>query len=221
MLDWKQLFRSDKIQQFWPNSSQTPEERVYASMRFVLYTGTIVYAIKRDLRVLVLSLLVLAVLYALYTHDAITFPGTTVNGNADCTRPTKGNPMANVLLDDYENDPTRPMACYYPTVQKQVKKFLDDTIPFDAGRSRSPLPKYQRNAAARQFVTMPVSTIPNAQTEFAEACYGKKFQPLCRDTPGACNPNMRGVQLEAFAGLNPSHDRRGGGRGGGTSGPST
>tara|TARA_R110002074_G_scaffold28668_6_gene82626 strand:- start:2151 stop:2714 length:564 start_codon:yes stop_codon:yes gene_type:complete len=182
-------------------------------MRFVLYTGTIVYAIKRDLRVLVLSLLVLAVLYALYTHDAITFPGTTVNGNADCTRPTKGNPMANVLLDDYENDPTRPMACYYPTVQKQVKKFLDDTIPFDAGRSRSPLPKYQRNAAARQFVTMPVSTIPNAQTEFAEACYGKKFQPLCRDTPSACNPNMRGVQLEAFGGLDPSDNRRGPGGG--------
>ena len=217
MLDWKQLFRSDKIQQFWPNSSQTPEERVYASMRFVLYTGAVVYVIKRDLRVLVLSLLVLAVLYALYTHDAIAVSGTTVDGSLDCTHPTKGNPMANVLLDDYENDPTRPGACYYPTVQKQVKKFLDDTIPFDAGRSRSPLPKYQRNAAARQFVTMPVSTIPNAQTDFAEACYGKKFQPLCRDTPGACNPDARGVQLEAFAGLDPSHDRRGGGRGTGPS----
>ena len=215
MLDWKQLFRSDKIQQFWPNSSQTPEERVYASMRFVLYTGTIVYAIKRDLRVLVLSLLVLAVLYALYTHDAIAVSGTTVCGSPDCTHPTKGNPMANVLLDDYENDPTRPGACYYPTVQKQVKKFLDDTIPFDAGRSRSPLPKYQRNAAARQFITMPVSTIPNAQTEFAEACYGKKFQPLCRDTPSACNPNARGVQLEAFAGIDPSGNRRGPGGWGG------
>ena len=209
MLDWKQLFRSDKIQQFWPNSSQTPEERVYASMRFVLYTGAIVYAIKRDLRVAVLSLLVLAVLYALYTHGAIEM-GESIDGSSDCTRPTPGNPMANVLLEDYANDPTRAMACYYPTVQKEVKKYLDDTLPFDAGRSRSSLPKYQRNAAARQFVTMPVSTIPNAQTDFAEACYGKKFRPMCRDTPGACNPDIRGVQLEAFGGLDPSGNRRGG-----------
>jgi hypothetical protein len=109
--------------------------------------------------------------------------------------------MGNVLLSDYIDKPNRPPACDYSTVRKEVKYYLDDTIPYDAGRSRSAMPEFQRNAAARQFVSTSASTIPGDQTGFAEWCYGKKFAPTCRDDPSVCNPNARGVQLEALGGL--------------------
>ena len=89
-----------------------------------------------------------------------------------------------------------------------VKNYLDDRIPYDAGRSRSSLPQYQRNAAARQFVTTPVSNIPGDQTGFAEWCYGPKNGRDCRSHPELCDPNARGVQLEAFAGLDSAGDSR-------------
>ena len=216
-----ELFRKNQILNFWPTSSQTPSERVNASTRFILYAACILYLIKRDPRVFILAGMVIGVMFIMYKSNIISpsnspypFSSGDIDHFPNCQLPTADNPMANVLLNDYEKDPNRPPACYYPTVQNRVKSLLDDTFQFDAGRSRSSLPKYQRNAAARQFISAPVSTIPGAQTDFAEWCYGKKFRPMCRDDPSVCNPNMRGAQLEAFAGLDSSGDMRTGMRGG-------
>jgi hypothetical protein len=47
----------------------------------------------------------------------------------------------------------------------------------------------------RNFYTTASSTIPNDQAAFAQAAYGRPFEPQCRDTPWACdpegNPNAR------------------------------
>ena len=207
------LFRTTEILKFWPTSSQTPDERVNASTRFVLYLSAILYLIKRDPRIWYFALMVLSVLFILYKSNIISpsnddMPSYSDGTHTDCQLPSAENPMANVMMDDYTEDPQRPPACFYPTVKPAVKAFLDNTIPYDAGRSRSSLPKYQQQFAARQFVSNPSTTIPNNQTDFAEWCYGKKNRPMCRDDPSVCDPNARGAQLEAFAGLDPSGDMR-------------
>ena len=215
-----ELFNTHKLLNFWPTSSQSPDERVNASTRFILYTATLIYLLKRDIRVFILALMVVSVIFILYKSNTISqsdkpYPIVSQSSLQDpsCQLPTQENPMANVLLDDYENDPTRPPACFYPTVKPQVQRYLDNTIPYDASRSRSSLPKYQRQFGARQFVSAPVTTIPNNQTDFAEWCYGKKNRPMCKDDPSVCNPNARGVQLSSFAGIDPSGNQRTGMRG--------
>lgn len=209
-----ELFRKNKILNFWPTSSQTPDERVNASTRFILYSACVLYMIKRDVRIFLLAFMVIAVLFVMYRSNIISksdnphpLNSTSHNYVPDCQVPTADNPMANILLGDKRD---RPPACYYPTVRDEVKMYLDDTIQYDGGRSRSALPSVQRNASARQFITAPVSTAPNAQTDFAEWCYGKKGAPMCKDDPSVCNPDARGVQLEAFAGLDPNGDKRSG-----------
>ena len=123
--------------------------------------------------------------------------------------------MGNVLFSDYSTNPDRPGAAFYPEVRGEVRKYLDDTFPQDVADVYG-----HRNQAASRFYSMPVTTIPNDQTGFAEACYGKKFQPTCRSDPSFCNPDAHGVQLEAFAGLDSSGSQRTGMRGGvGGSGP--
>ena len=213
--DPTELFKTDAILRFWPSSSQDSTTRINATTRFIIYATCIIYIIKRDIRVFALAAMVLFVLYILYRNDMIgkTIPRPIGSldqsySHGSCQRPTFDNPMGNVLLSDYKDQPNRPPACDYTTVQPMVKRMLDDTIPYDSGRSRSSMPEFQRNAAARQFVTMSVSTIPGDQTGFAEACYGKKFSPQCRDDPTVCNPNFRGAQLEAFGGLDSSGARR-------------
>jgi hypothetical protein len=207
--DPQQLIRADQVTQFWPNRNQTPEDRINSASRFVIYACCVIYVIRRDPRIFVLGGTVLGVLYVMYKSKMVKEGyGMSVNGDAGCQLPTEDNPMGNVLMTDYTDAPNRLEACYYPTVKPFVKNYLDDRIPYDAGRSRSALPKYQRNVAARQFVTSPVSKIPGDQTAFAEWCYGPKNGDLCRNNPRACDPNARGVQLEAYAGLDASGDMR-------------
>ena len=201
------LFRSDKIFSFWPNASQSIDERINASTRFILYLATILYLIKRDPRILMLAIMVIIVLYV--------FDRTTVTSgfSSDCQLPTESNPTGNVLLSDHYDNPQRPSACYYPTVKDQVSKSLNTLfgkqIEWGPTRSRGLTPEFQQKGFERQFVSMPVTQIPGDQTAFAEWVYGKKFQPLCRDTQSMCDPNARGVQLEAFGGLDSGDHPRG------------
>jgi hypothetical protein len=53
-----------------------------------------------------------------------------------------------------------------------------------------------------------VSKLPGDQTAFAEWLYGPKNGPMCKTDSKYCNPNARGVQLEAFRGLGRDGDRR-------------
>ena len=209
--DPQQLFRTDKISQFWPTSEQTPEDRINAASRFVIYASSMIYVIRRDPRIFVLAATVLSVIYVLYKSKMVTNTiGYTTKGEKPCQMPTKENPMANVLITDFTDAPNRLEACYYPTVKSYTNNYISGDLPTDGGRSRSPLPKYMRNAVDRQFVTSPVSKIPGDQTACAEWLYGPKNGPMCRSDSRYCDPNARGVQLEAFAGLGVDGDKRSG-----------
>jgi len=208
--DPKQLFDADQVTQFWPTGEQTPEDRVNAASRFIIYVCTILYVIRRDPRVFVLGLTVLGVVYVLYKSRMVKENyGGSVEG-VSCQMPTPNNPMGNVLITDFTDAPNRLEACYYPTVKPFVQAYSSDRIPYDAGRSRTAMPKYLRNAMERQFVSNPVTKIPGDQTAFAESLYGRKNAPMCKSDTRFCDPNARGVQLEAFSGLGSDGDKRSG-----------
>ena len=143
-----------------------------------------------------------------------TIPTKTFNGQPSCQLPTYDNPMGNVLMNEYVDRPDRPSACEYSSVDDKVSRMLSDRIPYGPSRSRSALPEQQRNGYERQFVSMPVTNIPGDQTAFAEWLYGEKNGAICRSDQRMCDPNARGAQLEAFAGLDPNGDKRSGMMGG-------
>jgi hypothetical protein len=201
----QQLINAEKVLQFWPTREQTPEERVNAASRFVIYMCCVLYLIRRDPRILVLGLVVLSVIYVLYTSKMVKEKYGGDVKPSKCQKPTQDNPMANVLITDYTDAPNRLEACYYAN----VKPATGDRIPYDGGRSRTPMPEYQRNGLDRQFISNPVTKIPGDQTAFAEWLYGPKNGPTCRSDTRLCDPNARGVQLEAFAGLGRDGDIRG------------
>ncbi len=213
--DPQELIKAGKVSQFWPTSEQTPEDRINAASRFVIYTTGLVYLMNRDPRIFVLGATVLGVIFILYRWRMVkeTY-GKPVNRMGQCQFPSKDNPMGNVLITDYTDAPNRLEACYYPSVRPFVNHYSADRIPYDSGRSRTPLPQYLRNAAERQFVSNPVTSIPGDQTGFAEWLYGPKNGPMCKSGTAACSPNARGVQLEAFGGLGMDGDKRSGMHGG-------
>ncbi len=209
--DPKQLIREDKILDFWPTKNQMSAERINATARFIVYATCIVYLIRRDQRILILGLTGLSVLYVMEKSNMIKeLYVTDSTGDTMCQLPTKDNPMGNVLMSDYTDNPNKLPACDYTTVKDRVDKKMLDRIPYGPQKSRSPWPEQQRNALARQFVSTPVTDIPGDQTGFAEWLYGAKQGPLCRTDSRYCDPDARGVQLEAFGGLQPNGDKRSG-----------
>ena len=200
---------SQNLLSFWPNDKQDVNERVNATTRFIIYISIILFMIQKDSRVFVLAGVALGVLYAFYISDIMINP-TVRPAHADgrvapslartvCEAPTLNNPMANVLMSDYTEYPDRPGACYYPKVQNQISRYLDDTFLPDQSLGDR---KVTRNQAASRFYSMPATTIPNDQTGFAEAAWGVQTGAQgCRMSPGKCSPNARGVQGAAMGGL--------------------
>jgi len=177
------IFRRDALLDFWPSARQTAKERVEATTRFIVYATLLLLLIRRDGRVLALGGLVLAILYVLYYNGMIPDGARAVYASAveGVTMPTLNNPMANPLIGD---DPTRPSAAWYPSVKTEVENEWSRIHPFERVRD-----------AERNFYTTASSTIPNDQSAFAQGAYGRPFEPQCRDTPWACdpegNPNAR------------------------------
>lgn len=208
--DPKQLIRTDKVLEFWPSKTQSSAERVNASARFIIYATCIVYLINRDPRIFVLGVTALGVLYIMeksnMVKDNSIRPTTAYNNiGKQCLVPTRDNPMGNVLMSDYVDRPDRPQSCYYPTVRKPVNDYITEGIHYGPARSRSSMPEYQKNALSRQFISMPDTSIGN--TPYYEFIHGKR-QNTCRQDPRLCDPDARGVQLEAFSGLAPNGDVR-------------
>jgi hypothetical protein len=182
----KDIFNSNELLDFWPTAKQSARDRVLATTRFVLYASVITYLITRDSRIFALAIVVLCVLYYLWSAGLVTdgkIRPTNSDGRApsafrgEVVMPTQDNIMGNVLLSDYTDYPDRPSAAWYPSVRQEVKNLWSQVHPFERVRD-----------AERNFYTMPVSTIPSDQNAFAQAAYGKKFAPMCKDQGGeACD----------------------------------
>ena len=189
------LFKKDKISEIWPKPELSIEERINASIRFIIFATCGLYLYTRNTQIFTIALLAVGVLYFIYTRHTYT-------PQSACHLPTPENPMGNFLQNEWSTN--RKPSCNYQEVKPLIKEYVSDRFIAGNSRSRAPIPDQQKYASARQWVMNPAQNNPNSQTEFAEFCYGKKFQPLCRDNQGVCDPNARGAQLEAFAGLDSS-----------------
>jgi hypothetical protein len=201
-MDPKEIFKTSDLMKFWPTATQSADERVSATTRFVLYAMCIVYIINRDPRIFALGGIALAILYYMWTSNMIKdgkMRSAIGDGRlssvfrSNVTLPTVENSMGNVLLSDYVDNPDRPAAAWYPSMRTQVQQAWSQIHPFERQRD-----------AERNFYTMPSSTIPNDQTGFAQAAYGKPFAAKCHDQGGAaCDPDRfysafpERVQMEA------------------------
>jgi hypothetical protein len=201
-MDPRNVFKSSDLLTFWPTATQTADQRVAATTRFILYAMVIVYIINRDARVFALGGIALAIVYYMWTTNMIKDGSLRPTiGDArystifrpNATLPTTENSMGNVLLSDYVDNPDRPAAAWYPSVRDKVQTAWSQIHPFERLRD-----------AERNFYSMPATTIPNDQTGFAQAAYGRPFAAKCHDQGGAaCDPDRfyskfpERVQMEA------------------------
>lgn len=183
------LWNSNRLTEFFPTKDQTLEERFNSIVRFSFYLSIILYLYHNDIKYFSIFIGALLITYYLFINNL-----NKIETNSDskiiretigliekleptypnCTEPTIDNPFMNVTMKDYLNiDPKtqsiidRPPACSTsnPDIKKKIDKHFDNNLYKDVNDV------FGKMNSQRQFFTMPWTTIPNAQNEFAKWLY--------------------------------------------------
>jgi len=100
-----------------------------------------------------------------------SLPKIATSSKRQCTQPVYANPFMNVMLPEYIRNPKRGKACTrreIPELKNEIHQLYDDTLSKDVSDV------YNKTQSQREFFTMPYTTIPNKQGEYANWLYGRK-----------------------------------------------
>jgi hypothetical protein len=168
----------DSILDFIPDGKSSIEAQMNDAFRFSLYFGIVIAILRSDIRALFFPAFVAFFTIFIYNHElqnkqskSKLLEKLNVDQNSKtkemCLKPTQENPFMNVLISDYKDFPNRPQACKATqrVARQDIKKFVNDTVPKNVEAV------YDRTLSDVQFHTMPSTTIPNQQSEFANWLY--------------------------------------------------
>lgn len=122
-----------------------------------------------------------------------------------CTKPTIDNPFMNVTMKDYMNFDSqgsivnRPPAC--DPNDPEIKKTMDETFSNNLYRDVSDV--FGKQSSQRNYFTMPWTTIPNKQDEFARWLY---LSPkTCKEDQDYCL-RYEDIRYKSFIMPNPDRN---------------
>lgn len=190
--DPKVLFSRSRAREFWPAAELSIEEKLNAITRFVLYACVILAVYRNDVRPLVAGLGV-CILIAIVAKEVSNgrfkplqpshaHPNVERLTTKECQKPTKTNPLANMMPSDYETNADRPAACPIDSVKEEV-----DAAFYKDGHAKHD--HFNRRIDQRQFFSNPVTTSHSDSKGFATWLYGdmgtcKSNHTTCTGTDG-------------------------------------
>ncbi|AGF85409.1 hypothetical protein QJ854_gp373 [Moumouvirus goulette] len=178
------LFRNNNWYKIIPTRNMSQVEALNSLTRLFIYLliiSAILLFVTNYAYIFVIAIIIIIIIYfiilntsgpdALYNDPNNIEKFTEENKNEpNCQRPTKNNPFMNVTLQDLQENINRPNACN-----------IDDDITKNEIQNNISGKISLNEKNDRQFYTMPVTTIPNKQTEFAKWLY---------DLPETCKENQ-------------------------------
>jgi len=186
------LLNKNYITEIWPKDNFDLARKLNAITRIIVLMGILGYYLTKSPFIpvsAIVSLIVLVIIFKSknkiinegFTHklDNNNSPNLKEILEKEFTMPTQKNPVMNVLMNEYTDNPTRKPAApvYNEDVHQQMNqkaksktdkrlfKNLGDNISFEN--------------SMRNFYAMPNTEIPNNQKDFALFCYGN--MPSCKD----------------------------------------
>ena len=203
------LLRFPYIFEFFPTENMSYPQKMNSISRLIIVLALLGFLFSRNLRLLFVCVVVLLGIYLIYgsqrekkvkknifigenfdpnvpsdiVADTYAKINKSVPAKADVFDvPSPENPMANVLMSDYDYNPHKKPAP--PAFNKNVSEIILSQAKQMVANANSSQPdiadKLFRNLgdefifeqSMRPFVSNPATTIPNDQQAFAEFCYG-------------------------------------------------
>ena len=155
---------------------------IYA--RLIFLVGIIFFIIHPSLKYIAFILVGQLILYMIFRQSEISEHFDSIENNLKnefheldnvhrnkyiC--PTKNNPCMNTLLTDYRDQPNRE-SCFMDKTKKNIPNEIKKMLKSDTCLFKDISDIYGDISTHRPFYTMPNTSIPNKQYEFANWLYG-------------------------------------------------
>ena len=111
----------------------------------------------------------------------VTWEKDQIYRKSNCRKPTVDNPFSNIVFSDYLDAQNIAEPCNIDDsdVQNQMQNLYNSSI------YRNLEDVWERENSQRMFYTVPIQTVPNSQTDFANWLY--KTGPTCHENTQYCN----------------------------------
>jgi hypothetical protein len=196
------LINREHISKLFPEKKMSSNEKLNAITRLVIILTILGYLITQKYKIVVTGVVTIVAIVLLFiiqrnqevkkgvidVKEAFSNMDVYDEKKSQFTQPTVANPVMNVLMTEYMDEPNRMAAApsYFPDVSKSINEstkqfiknnFEDETIGEklfnDLGDS------FGFNQSMRSWYVTPNTKIPNDQDEFAKFCYGD--MKSCKD----------------------------------------
>ena len=187
--DIRNIINETNYDKFFPSSYMSYTEKLNSFVRLSIYFSILVIIIKKEPNILFVPLITMIFTYFLYHNEGKKqkaeeefFDRMNLyrdeNTNELCYRPTPNNPFMNILMNDYTDNPKRNKACNVSQgpIKKKAQRFFNRNLYRDVSDV------FQKNASDRNFITMPITTIPNDDGAFKNFLYDIK--KTCKEGNG-------------------------------------
>ena len=185
------LLNREYITEVWPTENLKYPEKLNAFTRLVILLSLTGYFLTKSIKIPITAMITIGIIVMLYKSKAgnkkkietVKEEFSNIKDLFDkdenkFKKPTKNNPMMNVMLGDNKLKRKPAAPAYDEKIEEEINqksaniglekdlfRDLGDSIAFDH--------------SMRQFHTMPNTQIPNDQEAFAKFCYGD--MPSCKD----------------------------------------
>jgi len=171
------LMERDELS-LWPNDQMDSNAKLNAITRFIVLLSVLAFSVTLKIKFLIVGALTVAalVVYQMTTKKPPNREAFTTEEIEHHTLPTEKNPLMNILLPEINANPNRKPAlkAYLPETGDLIKAKVKAAISKDVDPRifRGTNDELDLEYSMRNFYTMPSTTVPNKQEEFADFCYG-------------------------------------------------
>tara|TARA_B100002051_G_C16725107_1_gene634830 strand:- start:1219 stop:1920 length:702 start_codon:yes stop_codon:yes gene_type:complete len=200
------LYDSEYIFEVFPHKTFDVNRKLNSLLRLSIYFAVITYLLdKTKINLMLVPLIVALLTYFIRRRvrdkpNKLEIKNRMLNGELhgpmlkemekECRLPTDENPFMNPMITDYgTKNLKKPICDYYNN--KTIHKMVDDK--FIDGLYQDVNDIFGKNNSQREFYTVPVTTLPNDQGNFAKWLYATP--PSCKEGNALqCSANMRGYE---------------------------
>jgi len=199
--DYKILFYTDRLSDFFPTINMTLIEKLNAIFRLSIYLSILLYLFTSKYQYLYIMIIVGAftcfVFFSQKNNVELYFNSTPdsddnivqknlIEEKENIITPTVENPFMNINLITDDKEKKAPLPSWN---NDNLQKNIEDKFGYNLYRDVGDL--YGKSNSQREYYTMPSTTIPNEQTSFAKWLYATG--PTCKEKSIYCSPQMDAV----------------------------
>lgn len=172
----------NNLTEIFPKNEYSPKRKFEAIERLLIYLTIFSFLVTGRIQTLVAGIISVGFVHIAFKILRKKNKETFEAKKREKTAPAPKNPFMNVMLTEYTDNPMRAsaMTSTDPAVETKINNnafnqnvYNDSRIFKDLGEN------IDFEQSMRQFYTTPSTTIPNAQEDFANFCYGN--MPSCKE----------------------------------------